>query len=354
MELRLPWLPFDLNPLIAEAKRRARRRRLWIAVLALAVAGASTGIALTSGGGGSSGAIPWLPTRPQLGPAKPPLAPACSAAQLQATLSVQAAAGNFAAPISIVNRSSQPCALVGRPRLSFAGAPRWHVAPMQGGGAIFFDPLAPPLGSLRALPPGEHVFVQLMIPLCAGPLRWTKGPHALVFTAPGGGRLRLDNRNTELSARFAECGPSMPAAVQATRFLPYVPQGPPSSALPLRARIVSPGPIAIKDKTLFGASLVAHLGSWLSYTVVLTNTSHAKPFRFGRRCPAYTERIAGQTQAYVLNCHAVRSIGPGRSVRFAMRVRVPAHSSESPPSLVWTLAPHTYGAPQTGAVVQFQ
>ena len=102
--------------------------------------------------------------------------------------------------------------------------------------------------------------------------------------------------------------------------------------------------------------MVAHAGRWLSFTVVLTNTS-SRPFRFGRACPAYTEGLGGvgtlwgprQRQAYVLNCHAAGPIAPHASVSFAMRVHVP--KSEDFGGLLWTLAPDSYNPPQALAWV---
>lgn len=54
MEVPIPRLPFSLHPLVAEAKRRAKNRRVLIALLVIMAAGATVGIALTrpwSGGG---------------------------------------------------------------------------------------------------------------------------------------------------------------------------------------------------------------------------------------------------------------------------------------------------------------
>jgi hypothetical protein len=55
MTLHIPRLPFSLDPLIAEAKRRMRRRRLFLAVLVLVGAGAVGGIVLLAGSPGSPG-----------------------------------------------------------------------------------------------------------------------------------------------------------------------------------------------------------------------------------------------------------------------------------------------------------
>jgi Protein of unknown function (DUF4232) len=343
MSAQAPVLPFEVDPLIAEAKRRARRRRL-VAVIALLALGGAAALGVRAFGGGvSPGAVPWLPTRPQLGPANPPLAPACTASQLRASLFVQGAAGNLAGGIRIANRSSQACALVGRPKLSFGA---WRVTRgRQGGAANPFDPLAPPLGSLRALAPGRHASVSLWWPgICAGASHSDNAPRGVVLTAPGGGRIELRG------AGFPYCNVPSASAVQVTRYAPFVPQDPPSSALPLKARIVSGPPLVIGSKHISQSSLAAHPGSWLSYTVVLTNRSR-RSFRFGRSCPAYTEGVGTQNQAYILNCHAIGSIGPGRSVRFAMRVHVPRRLADPFPPLGWTLAPHSWNAPGAFAVV---
>ena len=45
MTLHVPGLPFSLDPLIAEAKRRARQRRLLLAAVAVLIAGGSLGAA---------------------------------------------------------------------------------------------------------------------------------------------------------------------------------------------------------------------------------------------------------------------------------------------------------------------
>jgi hypothetical protein len=99
---------------------------------------------------------------------------------------------------------------------------------------------------------------------------------------------------------------------------------------------------------------IAHPGAWLSYTVVLTNSS-SRPFTFGRSCPVYTEQMGlAPAQAYVLNCRGVGSIGPRKSVRFAMRIHVPPHLSLSAPAFDWILAPHTWNAPQATGYAQLR
>jgi len=221
---------------------------------------------------------------------------------------------------------------------------------MQRPAGLGFDPLAPPFGSLRALRPGRHVSVSVLVgDPCAASVPGTcihakSGP--LVFRAPGGGTIRLintiDHRTEPLSRENW---------LQVTRFTPIIPDGPRSSELPLRASIVSGPRFLIKGTRPDGPTLTARAGSWLSFVVVLTNRSR-KTFRFGRTCPAYTEGLSWpQRQAYVLNCHAVGAIAAGKSVRFEMRIRVPA-SPSGIDLLGWTLAPHTYDAPEASATLK--
>lgn len=363
MSAGAPALPLGLDPLIAEAKQRARRRRLLAlaaaGVLALAAVGAD--LAVSGSGGGSSGVVPWLPTRPDLGPANPPLAPACTASQLDATLFLQGATQSLVGPISIVNRSSRPCSLLGRPKLSFAGATsQWQETNFHVPGAMPFDPLAPPRGSLRALAPREHVSVMLWWSNWCGTGakpdgNLTPSPSAIVLALPSGGRLRLTHAEMKggLPSPVCNGGAGSLSTLQASRYTPFVPQGPPSSALPLRVSIApsSGPPLVVKGRHVVGPTLAAHAGSWLSYTVVLTNTSK-RAFHFGPTCPAYTEGFGViEKQVYVLNCHAVGVIAPRQSVRFAMRVHVPGNVTNFG-SLGWTLAPHSYNAPQTLAIVE--
>jgi hypothetical protein len=360
MLAHVPELPLEADRLIAEAKQRARRRGL-IAAAALLAAGGAAGGVLAFGGSGSAspGRIPWLPTRPHLGPANPPLAPACTAAQLRAKLELQGSTGNLAGGISIVNRGSQPCSLVGRPKLGFAGATsKWRETRYHGATAPF-DPLAPPRGSLRALPPGESVSVGIWWSNWCGRGSSNGGdagepPTAMLLKAPGGGTIAIRQNRIDGGRRPLGTPPcyASPSTLGATRFTPYVPQGPPSSELPLRARIVSDAGAPLQGDAGTPPSFVIRPSWWLSYTVVLTNRSrHA--FRFGRTCPVYTEGFSGHDlHGYVLNCRPVGSIGPGKSVRFAMRLRVPRHLDLGAPAFFgWTLAPHSWNAPQASADV---
>lgn len=146
------------------------------------------------------------------------------------------------------------------------------------------------------------------------------------------------------------CGASSGVSIlRATRFTPEIPQGTVRSELPLRARMVSEAKIPFKGEQ---PGFVAQPGTWLSYTVVLTNRSH-RPFSFGRSCPVYTEQWGlAPAQAFVLNCRPVDSIGSRRSVRFAMRIHVPPHAGTATSAFDWILAPHTWNAPEATGYAQ--
>jgi hypothetical protein len=358
MSAHVPALPLEADPLIAEAKQRARRRRLIAGVALLAVGGAIGGV-LAFGAGGSSGEVPWLPTRPQLGPANPPLAPACTSSQLAATVGLQGATSNLAGSINIRNRSSSPCSLVGRPKLSFAGATsKWRQTRGQPG---FFspDPLAPPLGSLRALAPGGWASIGLWWSSWCGRGSSDNGnpgkpPAALLLTAPGGGTIRMAQNRIGGGRRplgAPPCFATGSSTLSATRFTPVIPQGTARSELPLRARIVSDAHLWVDGEQ---PGFIARPGAWLSYTVVLTNRGR-RLFTFGRSCPVYTEQWGlARAQAFVLDCRPVGSIGPGRSVRFAMRIQVPPRASGSSEAFDWILAPHTWNAPQASGYAQLR
>jgi hypothetical protein len=338
--------PFGLDPLIAEAKQRARRRRLLVLAAAGLIAAGLLAFELASSGtgGGALGTIPWLPTKPSI-PADPPLAPPCTAAQLHSSLTETGVNNRYAAEIHLMNRSSTACALVGLP--SFA-SDRWRVTPWHNALRLTpnIDPLVP-VGSLRAMHPGAHATILVWIP---GNCQIGLGARSdymsvLRLSAPGGGTIGFRR------ATPASCKSLANLPVRATRYMPDVRPGPPSSHLPLSARIVAPGlrrtnRVGVGTRPHFVRGYVAPKGKWLSYAVVLTNRSK-QVFRFGKTCPSYTEGIA-HTVAYVLNCRPVGSIGPGKSVRFAMRERVPPHDpsvGSQSFAVSWVLSPHSHNPP---------
>jgi hypothetical protein len=346
--------PLSIDPFIAEAKQRARRRRsLALAAAALIVAGllvfelAPAGSSTAGGAHGANNTIPWLPTKPDLGPSHPPLAPPCTASQLSASLFLGGVTQSLIGPISVVNRSSRRCSLLGRPTLSFAGATsKWREATWSSPAG--FDPLAPRRSTLRALAPGEHVRTDIQCwNWCGAGAKGggssSKPPSALVLSAPGGGRLPLTPTGTDSSEPVCNGGPGSVSMLYASRFTPvaYEKRMP---WLPLKAAFASGPSTPVRHGLGFsGPWFRARSGSRLDFTIVLTNTSR-KAFRFGRHCPPYVEDFGGHYKfASVLICHGVGPIGPRQSVRFAMRVHIPRGDAGS--SFFWELAPDTFRSP---------
>lgn len=217
------------------------------------------------------------------------------------------------------------------------------------------DPLAPPVGSLRALRPGAHVLALLRVPGCTQDLSDARPLRALSLAAPAGGQITFGPP----SSTFVSCNAPAGTTVRVTPYVPYVPVSEKrSSELPLSARIVRTGShrfyygtIGENGKEIGDPNVAAGAGRWLTYTVVLKNHSNAT-FRFGATCPSYTESVDNKYVAYVLNCHPVGSIDPGKSVRFAMRIRLPRHPrGHWQAQLDWTLSPHSYNAPNAAAAV---
>ena len=100
-----------------------------------------------------------------------------------------------------------------------------------------------------------------------------------------------------------------------------------------------------------GQPIHGRRGGTLRFRVVLTNDS-ATTVRFDR-CPAYAQQLVpgGRVEAYTLNCRAAHPIAPGKSLAFAMRLRVPQNAPLGANGLFWELDPFGARAPQVHARV---
>ena len=105
------------------------------------------------------------------------------------------------------------------------------------------------------------------------------------------------------------------------------------------------------QETCFGQPIHARRGGILHFRVVLKNSSRTTA-RF-ERCPAYIQQLApsGKVEAFELNCPAAHSIAPGKSLAFAMRLRVPKNAPLGANGLFWGLDPFGAHAPQIHAGV---
>jgi len=283
--------------------------------------------------------VPWIAQRPVEATARPPLAPACRASQLRAELFLQGATGSLVGGVQLTNAGPGACALLGRPRVSFAGGTDRVVVQASPAQSTPDDALVDPPGSLRALAPGKAASVSLWWSNWCGSV-----PTALRLELPSGTAVVLPLR------RASRCDdPSAPSTIQVGPFQPALRHLGPSSRLPLVAAILGPRPVALKPGL---RAFHARSGTILRFVVALTNTS-PRPLSFGSSCPVYEESLDWpHSQVYVLNCRAAGPIPPHRSVRFAMRLRVPPPTRTGVSLLTWELAPTTYLPPSASAAVQ--
>jgi hypothetical protein len=105
MTLHVPHLPASLDPLIAEAKRRARARRFLLAAIVVAVAGAVAATAALRSSDRPRAALLVVP-------------PTCRSAQLRIVpTGGGVAAGTAGQNFALLNTSGQTCKLRGWPTL---------------------------------------------------------------------------------------------------------------------------------------------------------------------------------------------------------------------------------------------
>ena len=286
-------------------------------------------------------AVAWISaTPPQLAEREPVSRP-CRASDLKAPQQVQFAArlqGGFAlVPLRNVSRTA--CRLTGRPRAVFVKrrGPEQVQKPAPTTLTNFPDTTYP-ASSLLALQPGQSADVTIYWDNWCDLI--VKGkphvpPSALRITLPGG-RGSID---TDYNAVPRCLDPKSPSTIGVSVFQPSIIQpGRPWTSAILRASVPwQPVP--------------GRRGEILRYRVVLTNVSH-ETVRFDR-CPAYAQQLvpSGHVEAYLLNCRGVQPLRPGKSVAFAMRVRVPTSSPLGGNGLFWELDPFGARAPQVHARV---
>lgn len=168
-------------------------------------------------------------------------------------------------------------------------------------------------GSAVVLDPGDEMQVQVSSPYdCGRPLLESTG----FVLALASGRLHVPHARMAVQcggvlADFSDRDTSAVATTPAARLRAQLSRVPGSS-----------GP-----------------GSTLSYTVILTNPTSRRVSLEGQ-CPSYEEGIKGQPSSvhrYQLNCDGASSIGPHRSVTFAMQLPLPDQAGEGAAVLNWHL-----------------
>jgi hypothetical protein len=286
-------------------------------------------------------AVPWTAATPAQVAERPAVSRACRAGDLKVQGRVRFVPrldGGIALP-TIRNTSEHACRLTGRPRVTFV---------KQGGPVQIDRPVPPtpsnfpevtyPESSLLGLRPGETAALTITWDNWCDPI--VKGkphvpPSALRITLPSG-RGRLD---ADYNAVPPCVDPTAPTTIGVSRFqVSLVPSGKPWSSAFLQASVP-------------GQPVHAQRGGVLRFRVVLKNRSRTTA-RFSR-CPAYIQQLApaGRVEAYRLNCEAAHPIRPGKSLAFAMRLRVPKNAPLGANGLFWELDPFGAGAPEVHARV---
>ena len=315
------------------------RRSIPLALL-LVVAGCSSG-SRHEAQQAAGPVVPWTSAIPPQVADRPAVTRVCRAANLKVQGQVKFVPrleGGIALP-TIRNTSAHACRLAGRPRVTFImrGGPVQVERPVPPTPSNFPE-VAYPASSLLALRPGERAAVTITWDNWCDPNVPGKPhvpPSALRITLPRG-RGRLD---ADYNAVPPCVDPSAPTTIGVSRFqTSLVPAGKPWTNAFLRASVP-------------GQPVHAPRGGLLRFRVVLKNVSRATA-RFSR-CPAYIQQLApaGRVEAYRLNCAAAHPIPPGKSLAFAMRLRVPTSAPLGGNGLFWALDPFGARVPQVHARV---
>jgi hypothetical protein len=323
-----------------DVTRRLRLRRAVQGPLAAAAASASIVVAVvwvmapTADGGDPgrvttgpsvnlAGTVPWVDqvAAPYQAPTAPPPSPpatdagACTAGDVTASLADgNGAGGHLVRYVRFRNTGTLTCVLDGYPHVTASEPGHPSVGGTDGS---FF-----PTDGTANMRPGQETFLGVETDtFCAArPDGGPPGPlyHQLDITLPGGGTVTV---NDPVSGFDVSCG------LHLTRF--FVQQSEPRPAH---------DPLSDLTMSLEVPPTVA-ARSTLVYIADLTNPTDTAVSL--ARCPGYVEAASGPNQVkelYGLNCAHVGAIAGHDTVRFEMRLHIPAHAVGGPLTLHWSMA----------------
>jgi len=222
----------------------------------------------------------------------------------------------------LTNLGRSTCRLGGYPALYGITPGGKHEAIAVGHGTFF--------GNLVAvdLPPGARgEFIIGGNDMCVGV------PPGEVIPRPITYRVLLvelpDHEGSFVTRRFPPCGPLDVSELGTEPPSAVIPTPRPGTLESLQAAVTLP-------QGVYGGRL-------LSYVVTLTNPTRT-PVAL-TPCPGYTEfltlvegmKVHLFARAYQLNCRSVQRLAGGASVRFAMRLEIPAVSQATPAKFGWGL-----------------
>lgn len=291
--------------------------------------------------------VPWLALVPKhqyieappVTPAALPRGtPACKASQLEGeSLGEGAAAGNVNMPLQLRNRSGSACYVHGYPDVTVLDASARVLARgagADGRGTFFGDgPDVPVL-----LPSGTPNLPAPKLPIDSTKLKgqafmnfsWYDCPplpeasHLALDLPDGEGRLVIP---FALQAYYsAACGngqPQGPAVFRGPFGATGVPWPPAADTIPVTTDISAPQTVS--------------RGATLTYFVTIRNDG-SRDYQL-QPCPDYFEFLTGVKNGptYQLNCSPVGLIAPGRSVKFEMRMVIPAAQPTGSSYINWAM-----------------
>jgi hypothetical protein len=311
----------------------------------------------------SSGSVPWLslppsnvyPAPPSPGIA-PPIAipagtPACKAAQLEGSLlGMSAATGHTNTPVAIRNTGSAACYLSGYTDLIILDASGHELVVATGAatGETFFrdgpavqvlmQPGTPPLRSTAA-PSRQASRGQAFMNI-----EWydCRGTRAASLS------LDLPHASGNLTIAFDVIAPSSPVCDSSGVSAVGLRRGPFSPA----GYAWPPEPKYLTVDIAISAPASAKRGSTLVYFVTVKNADNID-YRLDP-CPDYVEILGAKlaVAGYQLNCKPVRHIPADASVKFEMRLDVPATLSAGPSELTWALSDGRLALPYGRAPIE--
>jgi hypothetical protein len=324
--------------LLLASERRSRRAGIALPGLILAVAVVLAGCSSTHRARASNvpliawdGAVPAPLQQHPVEPASP-----CRAAQLRVVgpgFQFAPALSGGTGSITVRNAGPAPCRLSGRPDVALVGA---RPAPQQRRLTLPAEPpefprLAPPDTVLQALPVGATATLAVdwrnwCVP-ASGSRTAPVPPRAVRLTLPGSSH-HLD---VDYNAVPACDAPEQPSTLSVRPWQP--------SPLPATAPWTSTAVLA-KIVSLDGKrSITGRRGEVVRYAVELRNPESVA-VSFGL-CPLVVEMVAptGRPEGHQLNCRGTGQLTPKASVRFEMRVQIPADAPVGANGLFWELDP---------------
>ncbi len=265
-------------------------------------------------------------------------APRCRAAQLRPEgrgFTFAAAIAGAVGSAALRNVGTAPCRLTGRPVVRFVGAPR---APVQRQVPLppqqpSFPRLLRPTASLLSIPPGGAASLGIewrnwCVPNARAATKPLVPPKFVRVTLPAAGGSLDVAYNAVTSCEH----PEDPSTIGVRPFQPPVLQ----NRKAWTTRILSAKVLTLRGQAV---PLHARRGRILRYSVALRNESR-EPVAFGT-CPFAVELLApaGKAEAHRLNCAAAHPLAPHGTLRFEMRIRIPAGAPPGPNGLFWELDP---------------